>query len=50
MQGEKAIRILLVTSDGDVLETMRRAFSGAGFDIAGEARRAASMPRAAPGH
>lgn len=37
MQGEKAIRILLVTSDGDVLETMRRAFSGAGFDIAGEA-------------
>lgn len=36
-RGEAPIRVLLVTSDPDVLDAMRRAFSRPGFSIASEA-------------
>lgn len=37
MTGERPLRTLLVTSDAEVLEAMKRAFMGSGFEVAGEA-------------
>lgn len=37
MAGDNPLKILLVSSDSDVLDSMKRAFSGSGFDVVGQA-------------